>query len=78
MAGTRAKPRAKVTGKVTKADIEAKLRELSGGIEAGADHGRRVGPWVIGAFVAIAVVYRVGLVVGARNAPQIEIRRSAG
>jgi hypothetical protein len=68
-------PREKPKGPVTKADIERKLRELSGGLEAGADQGRRVGPYVIGAFAAIAIVYRAGLVIGARKAPQLEIVR---
>jgi hypothetical protein len=68
-------PRQKPKGPVTKADIEHKLQELSGGLGAGADQGRRIGPWVIGAFAAIAVVYRAGLIVGARKAPQLEIVR---
>jgi hypothetical protein len=71
-------PRPQVVGPVTKADIEHKLRQLSGGIEAGAEHGRRIGPWVVGAFVGLAVVYRLGLVLGSRNAPQLEIRRVEG
>jgi hypothetical protein len=75
MARGRKQPRPVVTGPVTKADIEHKLRQLSGGIEAGADQGRRIGPWVAGAVVGIALVYRAGLVIGARNAPRLEIRR---
>jgi hypothetical protein len=67
--------RTKPTGPVTKADIEHKLRQLSGGLEEGADKSRRIGPWVIGAFAGIAIVYRLGLILGARKAPQLEIRR---
>ena len=67
--------RIKPTGPVTKADIEHKLRQLSGGLEESADQGRRIGPWVVGAFAGIAIVYRLGLVLGARKAPQLEIRR---
>jgi hypothetical protein len=78
MARTKQQPRPQVVGPVTKADIEHKLRELSGGIEAGADQGRRIGPWVVGAFVGFALVYRLGLALGSRQAPQLEIRRIAG
>lgn len=67
--------RTKPIGPVTKADIEHKLRQLSGGLEESADQGRRIGPWVVGAFGAIAIVYRLGLIAGARKAPQLEIRR---
>jgi hypothetical protein len=68
----------KPTGKVTKADIEAKLRELSGELEEGAQRGRRIGPWALGAAAVIVVVYRLGLALGARNSTLLEIRRIAG
>jgi hypothetical protein len=69
------RPRQKPTGPITKGDIERKLRELSGGLEEGAEHGRRIGPWVVGAVAGIALIYRAGLWVGQRKAPQLEIRR---
>jgi hypothetical protein len=62
-------------GKITKADIEAKLRELSGGIEEGAGWGRRIGPWALGTATVIVVVYRLGLTLGARNSTLLEVRR---
>ena len=65
----------KPTGPVTKADIEAKLRQLSGELGENADRGRRVGPWVLGAAAVIVVVYRLGLSLGARNSTLLEIRR---
>ena len=65
----------KPTGKVTKADIEAKLRQLSGELEEGATRGRRIGPWVFGAAAVIVVVYRLGVSLGARNSTLLEIRR---
>ncbi len=68
----------KPTGKVTKADIEAKLRQLSGDLEEGADRGRRIGPWVFGAAAVIVVVYRLGVSLGARNSTLLEIRRIPG
>jgi hypothetical protein len=65
------------TGTITKADIEAKLRELSGGIEEGAGWGRRIGPWALGSAAVIVVVYRLGLTLGARNSTLLEVRRIA-
>jgi hypothetical protein len=60
---------------ITKADIEHKLKQLSGELEEGAEQGRRIGPWVVGVAAAFVVVYRLGLALGARKAPQLEIRR---
>ncbi len=68
----------KPTGKVTKADIEAKLRQLGGELEEGASRGRKIGPWVLGAAVVFVVVYRLGLSLGARNSTMLEIRRVPG
>ncbi len=68
----------KPTGKVTKADIEAKLRQLGGGLEEGATQGRRIGPWVLGAAAVFVVVYRLGLSLGARNSTMLEVRRIPG
>jgi hypothetical protein len=65
----------KPTGPVTKADIEAKLRQLGGEIEENADRGRRVGPWMLGAAAVVVVVYRLGVSLGARNSTLLEIRR---
>jgi hypothetical protein len=75
---TKDQARKKPIGPVTKADIEAKLRELGGGLEDDADRGRRVGPWVLGAAVVIVVVYRLGVSLGARNSTLLEIRRIPG
>jgi len=65
----------KPTGPVTKADIEAKLRELSGELGESADRGRRAGPWLLGAAAVVVVVYRLGLSLGARNSTLLEVRR---
>jgi hypothetical protein len=75
MARSKQRSRPPVRGPVTKADIEHKLRQLSGEIEKGTEQGRRIVPFVVGAFVGFALVYRVGLALGARNAPRLEIRR---
>ncbi|MGZ4688954.1 MAG: hypothetical protein ACXVKA_00395 [Acidimicrobiia bacterium] len=63
------------TGRITKADIEAKLREATGELDEEVEHGRRIGPWVIGAAAVIVVVYRLGLRLGSRHSTLLEIRR---
>ncbi|MGZ6978892.1 MAG: hypothetical protein ACXVJW_12350 [Acidimicrobiia bacterium] len=63
------------TGRITKADIEAKLREATGELDEEVEHGRRIGPWVIGATAVIVVVYRLGLRLGSRHSTLLEIRR---
>jgi hypothetical protein len=62
-------------GKITKADIEHKLRQVGGQLDEGAQRGRRIGPWVLGSITVIAVIYRFGVLVGSRRSPQLEIRR---
>lgn len=62
-------------GKITKADIEAKLREATGELDEEVEQGRRIGPWVMGAAAVIVVVYRVGIRRGTRHSTRLEIRR---
>jgi hypothetical protein len=62
-------------GKITKADIEAKLREATGELDDEVEHGRRFAPWIIGAGAVIVLVYRVGIRRGARHSTLLEIRR---
>jgi hypothetical protein len=62
-------------GKITKADIEAKLREATGELDEEVGHGRRYAPWLLGAGAVIVVVYRLGLRRGARHSTLLEIRR---
>lgn len=62
-------------GRITKEDIEAKLREVTGELDDEVDHGRRFAPWVMGAAAIIVVVYRIGIRRGARHSPMLEIRR---
>jgi hypothetical protein len=63
------------TGKITKADIEAKLREATGELDEEVEHGRRFMPWVLGAGTVIVLVYRLGVRRGARHSTMLEIRR---
>ena len=62
-------------GRITKADIEAKLREATGELDEEVEHGRRFGPWLMGAAAVIVVVYRIGLRRGTRHSTMLEIRR---
>jgi hypothetical protein len=65
----------KPRGKITKADIAAKLREMTGELDEEVEHSRRIGPWVLGAGAVIVLVYRFGLRRGARHSTLLEIRR---
>jgi hypothetical protein len=62
-------------GPITKADIEAKLREATGELDDEVEHGRRFAPWLLAAGAVIVVVYRLGLRRGARHSTLLEIRR---
>ena len=62
-------------GPITKADIEAKLREATGELDEEVEQGRRYMPWLLGAGAVIVVVYRIGLRLGARSSTMLEIRR---
>jgi hypothetical protein len=64
-------------GPITKADIEAKLRELTGELDEEVEHGRRFMPWIVGAGAVIVVSYRIGMRLGARRSTMVEIRRIA-
>jgi hypothetical protein len=67
----------KPSGTITKADIEAKLREATGELDEEVEHGRRIGPWIMGTAAVIVVVYRLGLRRGTRHSTRLEIRRIA-
>jgi hypothetical protein len=61
-------------GPISKSDIEAKLRELTGEMEE-VKEGRRFGPYLLGAAAVIVVIYRLGQWRGARHSTLLEIRR---
>lgn len=62
------------TGRITKADIEAKLREATGELDE-VKQGRRIGPYVMAVGVVLVVIYRLGQRRGARHSTLLEIRR---
>jgi hypothetical protein len=62
---------------VTRADIEAKLREIQGGTEAGADAARGAGlvAGVAVLLLAVVVAYLLGRRRGRKRRTVVEIRR---
>jgi hypothetical protein len=72
---SRATRAAEPRGRVTKADIAAKLREATGELDEEVEHGRRIGPWVVGAAAVIVLAYRIGIRRGSRHSTMLEIRR---
>lgn len=71
----RQQPAPERSGPVTKADIESKLRQLTGELDEQVEHGRRIGPWVLGAAAVVVLTYRFGMARGARHSTLLEIRR---
>jgi len=63
--------------RVTRDDIEAKLREIRGGLEADADQARGTArtALVAGAVVLVVVVYLMGRRRGRKKTTIVEIRR---
>ncbi len=63
--------------RITKADIEAKLEELRGGVDAGVDQARNISKAVaavaVGAIVVVAFLY--GRRRGRKRQTIVEIRR---
>jgi hypothetical protein len=61
-------------GRITKSDIAAKLREMTGELEE-VKQGRRIAPYFLGAAAVIVAIYRLGLWRGAKHSTLLEIRR---
>jgi hypothetical protein len=68
---------ARATRPVTRADIEAKMREIQGGTEAGADaaKGAGVAAGVGLLLLAVVVAYLLGRRKGRKRRTFVEIRR---
>jgi peptide deformylase len=62
---------------ITRDDIEAKLREIQGTTEAGADAARGAGvaAAVVGVLLALLVAYLIGRRKGRKRRTVVEIRR---
>lgn len=63
--------------KVTRADIEAKFREIQGDVETGVESGRDVGKVaaIVGGVLAIGIVYLMGRRHGRKKRTIVEIKR---
>lgn len=70
-------PAAGAQPRISRADIEAKFREIQGDVETGVESGRDVGrvAAVVGVVVAIGLVYFMGRRHGRKKRTIVEIKR---
>lgn len=63
--------------KVTRADIEAKFRQIQGDVQTGVESGRDFGKvaMVVGAVVAVGIIYILGRRHGRKKRTIVEIKR---
>ena len=63
--------------KITRADIEAKFRQIQGDVETGVESGRDIGKigLIVGAVVAVGVIYILGRRHGRKKRTIVEIKR---
>lgn len=63
--------------KITRADIEAKFRQIQGDVETGVESGRDIGKVaaVVGVVLALGVVYLMGRRHGRKKRTIVEIKR---
>jgi hypothetical protein len=68
---------APATGRVTRQDIEAKLRQIRGDVDTAGESAKSMGTVVAGVAVVviIAVAYLVGKKRGKRSSTVVEVRR---
>ena len=62
--------------KITRADIEAKFRQIQGDVETGVESGRDIGKigMIVGAVVAVGVIYILGRRHGRKKRTIVEIK----
>ena len=65
------------SGEITRADIEAKLRQIRGQVDSGAESARSVGliVGVAAAVVVLGAIYVLGRRRGKRETTVVEVRR---
>jgi hypothetical protein len=64
-------------GRITRSDIESKLRQLQGDVETGVESGREVGKIaaIAGAVLGVFVIYFLGRRHGRKKRTIVEIKR---
>ena len=64
-------------GRITRADIEAKLRQLQGDVETGVESGRDIGriAAIGGAALGVFIIYFLGRRHGRKKRTIVEIKR---
>ncbi len=64
-------------GRITRADIESKLRQLQGDVETGVESGREIGKVaaIVGAVLGVVVIYILGRRHGRKKRTIVEIKR---
>ena len=65
------------TGRITRADIEAKFRQIQGDVETGVESGREIGKIAAigGAVLGVLVIYILGRRHGRKKRTIVEIKR---
>jgi hypothetical protein len=65
------------TGRITRADIEAKFRQIQGDVETGVESGRDIGriAAIGGAALGVFVIYFLGRRHGRKKRTIVEIKR---
>ena len=65
------------TGRITRADIEAKLRQIQGDVETGVESGREIGrvAAIGGALLGVFIIYFLGRRHGRKKRTIVEIKR---
>ena len=64
-------------GRITRADIESKLRQLQGDVETGVESGREIGKIAAigGAVLGVFIIYFLGRRHGRKKRTIVEIKR---
>jgi len=65
------------TGRITRADIEAKFRQIQGDVETGVESGRDIGKIAAigGAVLGVFIIYFLGRRHGRKKRTIVEIKR---
>ncbi len=70
-------PDSTIPGRITRGDIESKLRQIRGDVDTAAEVGKNAGAVVaaVAVVVVVAVAYFIGKKRGKRKSTVVEVRR---